>query len=114
MKKLQRHHEYDIGPYLSEDNNCSAYLTFKEESVELVEKYFGNADYSDDDDYDESSQESLCKGDNLSFYHKFMKGLQLLEILHTAWLMMDDVANVSIYHIFTIISLVIDHSFISV
>ena len=96
MKKLERHHKYDTGPYLSEDNNCSAYLTFKEATVDLVEKYFGSSNYSDDDDDDnnESSQESLCEGQKVSFYHKFMRGLQLLDILHTAILMLDDIEGV--------------------
>ena len=92
MKRLQRHHDYDIDSYLSEDNNCSAYLTFKEETVELVEKYFGNSINSD---VNETSVESPCEGEKVSLFHTFMKDLQLLDILHTAWLMMSDINKVS-------------------
>ena len=34
--------------------------------------------------------------ENDSCYHEFIRGLQLLEILHTAWLMFDDLVLVSI------------------
>ena len=88
---LRRHTYYDIGSYISEDNNCSAYLTFKEETVELVKKYFGNSNYFVDEN-DETSQETFREGKIISCYHQFMKGLQLLDSLHVIWLMIDDVS----------------------
>lgn len=90
--KLQRHYDYDVGPYLTEDDKCSAYLTFKEETVKMVDKYFGGLNYFDGDN--DISQETLCEPEKVSFYNEFMKGLQLLDILHTA-LLMDDLEEVT-------------------
>ena len=91
--KFVKHYGYDIGfwSYLPKDIMCSSYLTFKEETVELMDKYFGKPNNLE---VIEALEQPVDEND--SCYHNFMRGLQLLEILHTAWLMFDDLVLVSI------------------
>ena len=70
---------------------CSSYLTFQEETVELMDKYFGKPNNLE---VIEALEQPVNEND--SCYHEFIRGLQLLEILHTAWLMFDDLVLVSI------------------
>ena len=96
MMKLERQYGYAIDSYLTNVNgsNCPPYITFKEETVKLMEKYFGNSNNS-------KSVETLKQAlpyeeGKVSRYHEFMKGLQLLDALHSAWLMLIDIIGVTI------------------
>ena len=91
MTLLEKHYGFGIGSYYLQGSSCSAYLTFKEETVELVEKYFGN---SSSCDASKNSQEKFCEG-QFSFYRQFIKGLDLLDAVHAAWLVIDDFNKVS-------------------
>ena len=82
MKKLEQRCGFDISPYLSKDADCSTYLTFKEETVEFVEKYFKKLNISD---FNVKSEE-VEVGEELSLYHQFVNGLLLMDALHATWL----------------------------
>lgn len=91
--KFVKRHGYGIGlwSYLEKDKSCSSYLSFKVNTIELMDKYFGNprnfeASNTSDEPVDENGMD-YC-------YHGFMRGLQLLDILYTIWLTIDDFVEV--------------------
>ena len=93
--KLERQYGYAIDSYLTNvnGNSCPPYITFKEETVKLMETYFGNSSNS-------KSAETLkafpYEEGKVSRYHECMKGLQLLDALHSVWLMLIDIIGVTI------------------
>ena len=90
MKKLGRYCRFDISPYLSKDVDCTTYLTFKEETVEFVEKYFKKLNISE---FTVKSEEVEI-GEELSLYHQFVNGLLLLDALHAVWLKVANVVGI--------------------
>lgn len=92
-RKLERHYGFDITSYLSEYNKDSAFMTFKKTTVHLMDMYFGNLNNTEDD---AMSEDSRCERENVSLYKKFLKDLQLLDALHSTWLMLEEEVNVSI------------------
>ena len=87
MKLVSRYgHDGWSQSYLPKGITCSSYLTFKEETVELMDKYFGNANHFE---VLETSEEPFEKDE----MHKFMKNLQILDIFYTTWIMLEDDIN---------------------
>ena len=92
MMTLESNYVYDVSSYLPAHDLCSPYIDFKEETVELMEKYFGKSNCNDI----EPSTQLISEEKKVSYYHKFMKGMRLLDAVHTAWLLLDNVIKVSI------------------
>lgn len=76
--------------YLSKESLPSSYMTFIEKTNELMDKYFGDFNNFEVD------ETSFGEIEELSCFHDFMKGLQLMDILYTAWLMLKDMIPVSV------------------
>lgn len=83
MAKLEsKSRNYDCS-YLPEDN-CPSYVTFKNEIVALMEKYFENSNISRNiNENSDTSHEDVV--DRIYLFGEFMKCMQLLDILHTSW-----------------------------
>ena len=84
MRQLEKQYTYDIGQYPPKEYDCSSYLKFKEKTAELTERYFRNNKKSKNCDEPEDNYSCF---DRITFFDEFMEGLQVVDVIHTIWLM---------------------------
>lgn len=90
MKAVRRYGYCGLSSYLPKESLPSSYITFKEKTNELMDKYFGDFDNFE---VDETSGDEI---EELSCFRDFIKGVQLMDIFHIAWIMLKDMIPVSV------------------
>ena len=68
-------------------------MAFKEETTKLMDVYLGRSIKSSPIIRNIEEIAPMAKKESL--FHNFMIGLQILNVLHTMWLMLDDFITVS-------------------
>ena len=92
MRQFEKYYTHDIGQYPPKGYYCSSYLKFKRKNDELNEKYFKNKEK-----YEKcvEPEDNYCFFDKILFFDDFMKSLQVIDVIHTAWLMYPKIFPVS-------------------
>ena len=95
LRQLESYCPYKTHKFVPKVDSCKPYLNFKDKTNELMEKYFQNSKKIEILTGSTGSK-FLFESKKFCFFDDFTKSLQVIDIIHYAWLTIEDKYQVSI------------------
>ena len=94
LRQLEAYCPYKTHKFVPKLDSCKPYLNFKDKTNELVNKYFKNTKKSEN--INGSTEKYLFECKKFCYFDDFMKSLQVIDIMHYAWLTIEEKYQVTI------------------